>query len=208
MKDPFHPVEHAILCDYFGIPRPVALAGLSIDSCSDDDETEQPLGPILVEPAEHGVFSDLGLDNAVARIVLVGVQDQLPHWIAFGRGGQVVRGRDPWRRKATGVALLPRFLFEINWGDSAPGISWPERYHYCAIPGYDRSVVTVSVDSPESHGYTDFAIDWFPDAEPWRVACRRIVTGWWRRTLEWEQEPWCCRRLKTDPLVRVLPIQN
>ena len=193
MKDIFFPEERAILHTYFRIPKPDELRNVRYWADDDDEaaEGEAPVaGPILVRERRDGHQPDFSLHNAVARIALSAVQGRLPQWAAVSDVGMQL-GRERWKRKGGAITLLPQFLFEINWGDSGPGFSWPERYHYTAIPGFDRCVVTASVDSEDLYGYTDIAIGWFPADEPWRPACRRVITKWWHGMhVDWHQEAW------------------
>jgi hypothetical protein len=78
------------------------------------------------------------------------------------------------------VRLTPEFLFQINWADSGPGVSWPESYHFTPIFGYGRCVVTMSHDSPDVFGCADLAIGWFGVQERKLNGVRRIISDWWR----------------------------
>ena len=184
MKSLYHLVEQAILLDYFGIPRPTELRDLVITG-----DLTAKRGPVRVSPDADGASNTMALPNAVARIALSGAQGRLPQWAAVSAAGDVQLGRQRWQRSPQAVSLMPRFLFMINWADSGPGFSWPEAYNVTSLPGFQRSVVTASADSTDAHGYTDFAIGWFPDSEDWRAGCKRVITGWWRSMLDF-QEPW------------------
>jgi hypothetical protein len=79
---------------------------------------------------------------------------------------------------------MPRFLFEINWGDSGPGFSWPEAYHLAWLPGFDRYLVTASQDSPDRYGYTDVAIGHFPADQDLMEGVEQVIVGNWQHWAE------------------------
>jgi len=43
-------------------------------------------------------------------------------------------------------------LFQINWADSGPGLSWPADYNLVWVPSFARFVLTYSADSPDAFG--------------------------------------------------------
>lgn len=188
MNGPFYPVEHAILCDYFHIRRPAALRDLEIV-----DDEEEPRGaddPILVQEPGCSGDSALALANAVARLLLSRVQRNLPQWASYANGVPTWARKHYPQRGGT-VQVLPRPLLEINWADSGPGFSWPEAYHATFVPGYERWVVTASVDSDEVYGYEDLAIGYFRGGVPIREGSRKMIKRWWRRRKrEDEQAAW------------------
>ena len=136
---------------------------------------------------------------AVAKIVLQTVVNRLPNWAACtGRAGsnRALRGRPrlPQPRK---LALLPRFLFSINWASSGPGFSWPMAYYLTWVPGYDRFVVTGSSDSPEgNYGECDLALGYCSaaddEADTLTKAAEIISGDWSAQYAEWEQQQWEC----------------
>jgi hypothetical protein len=69
------------------------------------------------------------------------------------------------RRAHRKVELSPRHLLTINWADSGPGFSWPVAYYAVYVPGFDRTVVTASGDSPETFGACDVAVGHFGPEE-------------------------------------------
>ena len=76
----FKPNEHALLAEYLKLPTPLPDWAKGVDlgkfPLEDWDESEggiAPLGPI----GDHNV-----LENAVARIALAPIQEQLPQWAA------------------------------------------------------------------------------------------------------------------------------
>lgn len=188
VKQFYNPVELAIIYDWFGLSRPTELNNIEIYSDPNQEHSEQQPGEIYVVPDRHGDDS-LGISNAVARLVLSGIQDRLPQWALVGEGGDVHFARDYNEKRSSQIVLLPRFLFEINWADSGPGFSWPESYHATWLPGFGGYVVTASQDSPDMWGYTDEAIGFSPREKDFMEGCGEIITGWWRGQLEghWQQ---------------------
>ena len=150
--DLFTPEEHRILSEWLEIePR----------------TTSQP--PSLDEALERLGFEKETADRytnvnaAVAFIVLEAVEKRLPQWAGVS-DGELQFARD-YRPKelipARRAAMLPQYLFTLNWADSGPGFSWPGAYYTTWVPSYERFVVTYSADSPEVWGYADIAIGQF-----------------------------------------------
>ena len=175
----YHSQEHAIISDW--LSRTPPQGSPDIDDLKFYDQ--EPPGPIGLRRNMYGEEdSTYAVENAVARIALERAEYRLPQWAAVHPDGEVVTGRQ--YRKAGDkpvrtVSLLPRLICEINWADSGPGYSWPEAYHVTFFPGYDVYVVTASQDSPEVHGYTEKAIDYFTAGEPVRKAVSRILSEYW-----------------------------
>ena len=182
----FHPVEQAILCDWLGRERPLAARDITLKV--EDNETVD--GPITLVPGYYGDTSEFALANAVARLVLEAIQQRLPT-SAVCCGGDVVLTRDYAPKTRRKLDLLPRFLFQINWANSGPGISWPVAYYLTWLPVYDVYVVTESADSPEALGYCDRALGWFDVDTPIEEGAKRAIVGdWQRQHNEWSQEHW------------------
>ncbi|MCC7486350.1 MAG: hypothetical protein IT529_15365 [Burkholderiales bacterium] len=151
---------------------------------------DDPGSPVLVEPDADGNFSEFATANAVARLLLSRIQHRLPQWAAVRPDGTVLlarRGRTAHERQ---VDLLPQLLFEINWGDSGPGYSWPESYHVAWVPGFSRYVVTASADSTDAYGYEDIAIGWFEEGEGRIEGAKRVIGDWWRGYRDRDHEGW------------------
>jgi len=180
--DLFHSVEHAILADYLGKARPACAK--DIDPYAEkelqleDDET----GVVRVRKNLWGDVGQFALENAVARLVLNSIQYRLPQWAAVNSQGEVQLARDINKRRKEGISLLPQYLFEINWADSGPGFSWPEKYFATFVPGYERYIVTASADCPDAYGYEDLAIGHYSQDTPLDEGCRDALINWW---LEW-----------------------
>ncbi|MEK9720978.1 MAG: hypothetical protein VW257_08025, partial [Quisquiliibacterium sp.] len=118
--------------------------------------------------------------NAVARICLNSRQRRLPQW-ALVRDGEVTLARSYDARRGVGLELAPQFLFMLNWADSGPGFSWPESYHATFLPGFNRWVVTMSVDSTDVWGCTDLAIGSFPSGSDIVRSSGRVIIRYWRK---------------------------
>ncbi len=178
----FDRVELAILHDYFGIPRPAALRRVTEDElCGLDLDTDDSA---LIRLAGRPRAGDAKpLQDAVARLVLSGIQEQLPQWAVGGEDGWLV-GRRPRRAARRVEETLTVRLFSINWATSGFACDWPEVYHAARVPWFDRWVVTLSTDTSDGYGTTDLAIGHFADGEPWEDAVRRILVAWWREGAE------------------------
>ncbi len=93
--------------------------------------------------------------------------------------------------KARKVSLIPHFLFEVNWADSGPGVSWPETFFVIYLPYYHRHVITSSRDTPDVFGYCDLVLKHFDVDKPFLEGSHRILVNEWRRQrLGWDQEKW------------------
>jgi hypothetical protein len=182
----FHPIEQAILCDWLGRERPPVARDITLKV--ENNEVEG--GPITLVPGYYGDTSEFTLANAVARLVLEGIQNRLPT-SAVCYGGSVVLTRDYAAKTPRKLDLLPRFLFQINWANSGPGISWPVAYYLAWLPVYDVYVITESADSPEALGYCDRALGWFDIDTPIEDGAKRVIAGdWQQRYSEFGQEHW------------------
>lgn len=132
----------------------------------------------------------------VAEIVLFPIRTSLPQWAAVCSDGNIAFGREHQLRaiRARDQLLEPRFLFQINWADTAPGLCWPESYHLTMLPGYRINVITASHDSADMFGYTDLALCVIPPKRDGFLPSRSVLDGvarWWRSELEgWDQGPW------------------
>lgn len=183
VNDLFYPVEHAFLSDWFGLERPGSCRQLDIHS-----EPADGLG-IWVEARD--VEAKIALDNAVARLVLGSVQNRLPQVGFVSADHKVTLGRQPIPGYPRGVLVLPQFLFEINWADSAPGVSWPETYHATFLPIYDRYIVTAAQDSVDIWGVTEIAIGSFARELNLLEGAKGVITDFWRMQLDqWGQDHW------------------
>lgn len=178
LRDLYDDIELAMLFDWLEVARPGSLR--DIDIVADADSCDDNTGSVGLLADGDGRYGENALSNAIARLVLSGIQDRLPQWAAVYGDGRVELARAYTPKRRAKIGVLPRFLFEINWADSGPGFSWPESYHVAYLPGFDRYLVTASQDSLEMHGYTDAAIGHFPFTEAVAAGVHRVIVDWWQ----------------------------
>jgi hypothetical protein len=183
----FHPVEHEILAQFFNTKslHPVKPHDLKEDAANKNAY----IG--LVKSADR-VLEYYALENAVARLVLEGIQDRLPQWATRDKEGNVKFGRSVVPKTNRKLSFAPQCLFGINWANSGPGFSWPEEYYLAYVPLYDRFVVTASQDSPDVYGYTDIAIGHFEGviSDVISAAGEQIRNNWSEHPNPWEHFVW------------------
>ena len=186
----FTPREHAILAEYLSLKslRPKEAI---------DPSLLHPVDPVQWDEAKHGVavldcedfnHSTPGpLHNAVARICLTTISN-LPFWARCHGNGQITYGRPP-KDPSNGPAriLLTEFIGGINWATSGPGISWPESYHITRIPHYETWVITASTDTPETTGFTDWAVHHVPGTRPIQEAAKEGLLVTWSDSAQEDQ---------------------
>ena len=183
--------ELAILFDWLELSRPEWLADLEHEWQDRTDGDDEARGPIRLRPSDSGRQNiPAGLSNAVARLVLSGIQNRLPQWAVGSGDGHMHFAREYTGRRNGQVEPLPRFLFGINWADSGPGFSWPEDYYATYLPGFDIYVITASQDSPDVHGYTDEAIGTAPTDLPVATGAKSVVQEWWQSQADYGQYRW------------------
>ncbi len=190
----FKPLELAVLATYLKkrrlLPRRITSIKTNVLYRPGEWNEEQD----GIAPMQGTTYDSckVALRNAVARICLSAVQDSLPQWGTIDQEGHIVRSRtitDPLRLPAR--VLLPKYLFTINWANSAPGYSWPEAYHATSVPSFKTTIVTLSQDSTEIHGYCDLAIGWFGHEEdPEKEIARIIKAHWLNLSTEYGQQRW------------------
>lgn len=182
-QDLYHPIEHAILADYLQIERPACAGGIVL--ADEVEETTDTCGNaqsiIRIRTDFRGEVSDLSLQNAVARLILNGIEQRLPQWGIADSNGSLFLARKRSKPREGLLALLPQFLLEINWATSGPGFSWPERYYVAHVPGYGHYVVTASHESADSYGYEHLAIGHFHENTDLLTGCRQVLVAWWCR---------------------------
>lgn len=188
----FHPREVAIIGKYLGMADllPKEIQRLEPDALELKEELwDEAANGIALHFADGG-GTELALENAVARICLQNVQEQLPQWAACV-GDRWVEGRSLKPAEKLPLRVLsPLHLFTINWADSGPGFSWPEAYYVTLLPWFNRYVVTASDDGVEPHGYSDFALGHFDRSENEIAGSRRVVTDFWKTYLEYDHPGW------------------
>ena len=183
LNDCYTDTERAFLSDYFGIKRPDHLKDLDI-----------------YEPVHKGIFvkhgeysSEYDIANAVARLCLLRIQDELPAWAGVNSKGEFVVARNYTRNEVDMVNFYPQHLFTINWADSGPGFSWPEAYYLVWLPVFERYVVTASQDSSDCYGLEDVAIGWqFFDQDRVGLAKEIIQANWGAVHKPYKEEGWIC----------------
>lgn len=189
----YHPMEHAILAEYFKRPDllPDIVKGTDPYRPVDTqtwDESLQGIGP-------HSSWSEkYKIENAVARICLSSVQDRLPQWFSIKCNGEMIFGRtqQPVHRRL-GI-LQPKFLFILNLAevDAVPGLSWRESYYVTFLPYYDVHVVTVSSDGDAYYGYPDIAIGFGTKDVPVQDTIRKAIARFWATTTQDKPGAWEC----------------
>ena len=174
-SDLFDPIEHAFISDWLGIERPECARGIDLEELFDVDESDGVLKP---KSAEYATLED-SISNAVARLVLSGIQKRLPQWTAVYADGHIDFGRIHGEARKPRISLMPQSLFTINWADSGPGYSWPEAYYATYLPVYDVYIVTMSQDSTDVYGYEDKAIGTFNPDVSIIDGSHKVITDWW-----------------------------
>ncbi len=176
----YSPEEEIVLQTYFGLKAPDKKLQQCIDACL----------------PEHNIYGEgprTELNAAVATIVLETVEHDLPCW-GYTEGPKVTLARQyrsPEQLKVRKLGLKPQHLFTINWANSGPGYSWPESYWITWVPGFDQHVLTSSLDCPDAHGYTDFALGHFEKEQSILEAARVIITEQWSlQKSDYGQEGW------------------
>jgi hypothetical protein len=134
------------------------------------------------------------LDAAVAKIVLLPVEQRLPRWRMRDTEvpGKILLGRrytDPDRKLLRKVSLSPVLLFSINWASSGPGFDWPEAYHLTWLPTHACFIVTGSADSNDCFGYCDFALGSVVTRGDVTAAACAVIERNWRRKLSLCSQP-------------------
>jgi len=151
-EEDFEPGERTILRAYFGMPALAdgpKLEDLYGEPPGQREPTADLGGPVRL-PRLDRYASVSPVQVAVARICLAAEREDLLPWFACSEEGEIAGRQGFTRRNDQAIQPLADRLLCINWADSGPGISWPEDYHLCFVPGFDRYVVTLSVDTPES----------------------------------------------------------
>ena len=195
IKKFFHAREIGILAEYLNqwssVPAGTDWLGYDEPAPGDWDEATQGIGIREGAPYASQDPEQNALPNAVARICLTNVQDNLPQWASI-KDDEVTLARKVKRTtELPSRILLPQHLFTINWANSAPGLSWPEAYYVTYLPGWDVHIVTASQDSDEIYGYEDFAIGWFKGKEDPVEGSKDILISYWGNlSREFCQERW------------------
>jgi len=181
----FFPREHAILAEYFDLQEKLPEEARAydpkeiIEKDSGYDEATEGIGC----RKSYGGRDYRAIDNAVARIALAPIRENLPTWGGLGKDGAF------HSRQSENESILPErgyrsdpvHVLSINWASSGPGFSWPLKYFISWIPYYERYVVTVSYDSPEVEGYLDLAIGHLSEGASVEKELKSVIVSHWDR---------------------------
>ena len=128
---------------------------------------------------------------AAGQILIQAIQDELPQWGVANADGEIVLARKlRGCSKRARLALAPVHLFTINWADSGPGFSWPEKYSLVYVPWRERYVVIASQDSTDIWGCTDQAIGHFARATEREAGAESVICAYWREVAADRDYPW------------------
>jgi hypothetical protein len=181
----FFPREHAILAEYFDLQEKQPQQARAFDPheiSSEENIYDEAVEGIACRKS-YGSRDYNAIDNAVARIALAPVRENLPTWGCLGKDGAF------HSRQSENESLLPVrgyrsdpvHVLSINWASSGPGYSWPLKYYISWIPYYERYVVTVSYDSPEVEGYLDLAIGYLAEGASVEKELKSVIVRHWDR---------------------------
>lgn len=195
----YHPVEHFYFLTYFG-NNPTIPLGLGYDELFEHYYLNKQLAmpPYLL--LQSGLWDQpLEIENAVARLVLEGVESRLPNFTVMNTETRFVQTSRPAPSKRAltrSVVSLPTFLFEINWATSGPGFDWRESYHVSFVAEYGVHIVTASQDSPDALGFCDLSIGYFDKSDDPTSHALAVVRDWWLSKVAdydaGEYESLCC----------------
>jgi len=176
--------EHCVLAAWLGVSPPQAAKNIDLlQALANLGFSEPPPGDAISRE-----------DCAVAHVLLMPVEQCLPQWAVVREGSvETARKYTPAENKPIRKIIpLAQELFTINWADSGPGMSWPERYSLIRIPYYDRYAVTASRDTDETFGYADHALGHFLPGTSIESGSRTIILRWWRLHRDaWARDyPW------------------
>ena len=173
----FTQIEHSIFAEFFGVHTPRGIIKIPPLAYADSNE-ENGIVPLS---DHHGEIGEHCLSNAVARIILDGLQKMLPNFQYYENESKVFSRKVHSLRKSK-LHLRPMHLLHINWAFSGPGIAWPEQYYLCYVPIYGRYVVTASHDSTDVFGYNDIVIGQFKhNIKSKDHHAADIIKSWWRK---------------------------
>jgi hypothetical protein len=178
----FHSIEHSILCEYLKRPDllPEDAKGINPRKNVNPKSWNEAVWGIGPHSSHYETYK---IENAVARICLSNVQNELPQWFCSKGNGEMIFGRaitEPVKRRVG--KIHPQLLFMLNWANSGPGFSWPERYYVTHLPYYKVNFVTVSSDSTDSYGYSDVAIGFGSHIVPIKKTVQKAITRFWAAT--------------------------
>lgn len=180
-KSLFYPQEHALICDYLGIPRPEHLSALDLWN----RPSKRARGIWPPPRQEDDIYTERDpVAIAVAQIALGDIQNRLPQWALVTPDSDVILGRGEFEVPDRVVALKPVKVLSINWASTFHGDS-PESYYATWLPIFEVWVVTASRDADFS-GSADTAIGHFK-CNPKAGAREVIKARWHEHTNAWEE---------------------
>ncbi len=110
----FDPVEHAILAQLLELEPPEYARDIDIWSSVEprspfEEDAEEVIrkGPIRLWRDAWGDLDETAVSNAVARLLLAGVQRRLPQWARVHDDGRIDLGRNYYGQGPEGVADPP-----------------------------------------------------------------------------------------------------
>ncbi|MBU3667612.1 MAG: hypothetical protein FGM53_03620 [Rhodocyclaceae bacterium] len=172
MNSMYTDVEHAFLCDYFGVERPRSL--INIDTY---DQSAGDGVALLNESSYPGV----NLASGVARLALSRLEVLGRGWVEENRSAHELTSgfvRDGYDGLYD-IDLYPLYLFGVDWAIPSDYDHFPEYYYLTWFPEFDRYVVTASVSSKERYGVSDFAIGWNSASNKRIDLCHHIIGTYW-----------------------------
>jgi hypothetical protein len=132
------------------------------------------------------------LQAAVGALLVRDIESRLPTTAVFFPRLDLVavmrRGARPAR--GSGMSLIGRHLFSINWADGGPGMAWPTAYYTIWVPIIEQWVVTASDDSGSMLGFLDVALGAFPGSDDWQEGVCSILKADWTQWAKERQPRW------------------
>lgn len=156
----YQPIEHAVICDWLGRPRPPHLQHIDIYNHAGGLRGTRP-------SRYHG---RLALPIAVGTIALE----------VAGRRARIARAQLR-RRKRRGPDLRyrPRTVLTIYWAEGH-GQTWDEDYLVTELPGYRVKVLIMQAGSAEAFGFDTLALGVVTGhGRGMHGECRLLIEGWW-----------------------------
>ncbi|MDZ7752681.1 MAG: hypothetical protein U5S82_13685 [Gammaproteobacteria bacterium] len=177
MSSQFDVIDHAIISDYLEVARPPGAADidLGLHLFSRTERRSDLLGG-EENPLEWR-FDDLSISNAVARLVLAPVVDQVQAVVPYERRVERMRPSP----------VVSQFLLAVRWHDSGPNPSL-EGYTLGYLPEYEQYVLVASHEGGFWYGYSDRAVAAMPADRPAPEAAEALLVEWW--TVRVKDQPW------------------
>ncbi|MDZ7753852.1 MAG: hypothetical protein U5S82_19955 [Gammaproteobacteria bacterium] len=180
MSSQFDVIDHAIISDYLEVARPPGAADidLGLHLYARIERGRDLLGG-EENPLEWR-FDDLSISNAVARLVLAPVVDQVQAVVPYERRVERMRPSP----------VVSQFLLAVRWHDSGPNPSL-EGYTLGYLPEYEQYVLVASRKGGFWYGYSDRAVAAMPADRPAPEAAEALLVEWWTVLLSGlPSQPW------------------